>query len=88
MLEHSEGQIISILFVDARRDLNLHKIEKEQQFEHVDQYTVGIFMEEDAEDNSLNGPMEGLVGLKARRQSANEIYFKNLLRNDELMTLY
>ena len=45
-------------------------------------------MEEDAEDNSLNGAMEGLVGLKARRQSANEIYFKNLHRNDEFMTLY
>ena len=45
-------------------------------------------MSEDASDNSIEGVVPGMRGLKERRKSSNEIYFKKLARNDELQTLY
>ena len=52
------------------------------------QYTIGIFISEDASDNSTEGTLPGLVGLRQKRNSANQIYFKKLSRKDELQTLY
>lgn len=52
------------------------------------QYTIGIFLSEDASDNSIDGVLPGLVGLRDRRRASRDIFFKKLGRNDELQTLY
>ena len=56
--------------------------------DHVAQYIIAVFLDEDASDNSIDGRLEGLVNLRTRRKPTNEIYFKKLSRNDELQTLY
>ena len=88
ILDHQEGDMISLIFVDARNGQNNAQIVPEEYIQYVKQYTIGIFLAEDASDNSIDGVLPGLVGLRARRQSANDIYFRRLGRNDELQTLY
>ena len=76
--------MISLIFVDARNAQNNGAIVPEEYIQYVKQYTIGIFLSEDASDNSIDGVLPGLVGLRSKRQSMNEIYFKRLSRNDEL----
>lgn len=64
VIDHQEGDIISIVFVDARLGTNTFKVGAEVPFQHVTQYTVGIFLSEDASDNSVDGVLQGLVGLR------------------------
>jgi len=76
--------MISLIFLDARSNASIDQVVPEEYIQYVKQFTIGIFLEEDATDNSIDGVLPGLVGLRARRQSVNEIYFKKLGRNDEL----
>ena len=56
--------------------------------DYVDQYIVGVLLEEDAVKNEINDGLPGLVGLRQRRQPSNEVYFRKLSRNDEFHSLY
>lgn len=83
-IDHQEGDIISIVFIDARRGQGNDHIKPEFFYEHVTQYMIGIFIPEDASDNNVEGVLPGLVGLKAQRRPSKEILMKKLGRNDEL----
>ena len=87
-IEHVEGDIISVVFVNARKEAGLESLGPEVYFEHVKQYTIAIFLCEEGSDNKTAGVLPGLVGLRSRRNSANEVYFKKLGMNDEMQTLY
>lgn len=87
-LDHQEGEIISVIFVDARRPDYLEDLEPEVFVEHVDQYVVAVYLEEDGRESRVDGSLPGLVGLRAKRQPSNPIYFKRLGRNDEFQSLY
>lgn len=77
-IEHQEGDIISIIFVDARRGHGNEKIKPEIHLDYVQQYMVGVFLSEDASDNSIEGALPGLVGLRALRKPNNGIFMKKL----------
>ena len=88
-ISHKEGDIISLLFIDAKvEEDNQINIGKEYNMKYVKQIIVAVLIPEEGQDNSIDSHMPGLVNLKAIRQSEHEIYFTKLKKHSELQTLY
>ena len=87
-IDHAEGDIISIVFVDARKPETVDLVGPEISLDFVKQYTIGVLLQEDGMDNSIDGSLPGLVGLWQKRKPLNTIYFMKLPRGSEIQTLY
>ena len=86
-ISHKEGDIISIVFVDAKEptiNLNQERIGKEHRTKYVKQILIAVLVPEEGQDNSIKSNMAGLVNLKSLRDSESDIYFIKLKKHSEL----
>jgi hypothetical protein len=87
-IDHREGDIISIIFVDARKALPKEMLVAEKPIQFVKQIMIGVLIEEDGANNSIHQTLPGLVNLISKRKSAQPIYFIKCKNDSELQTLY